>query len=156
MKRAAVSALALLSLTACQPQAPDGKPAEAPADAPAAAPAAAPPPTGSSMDLSKPITALGTEPFWSVVVDGTTLTLKRPDAPDKAFTAPGAVIQPGRATWVAKAADGAQLTLTLYGGECGDGMSDRRYPWTAEVAVLDQALRGCAIPSAGITAAPTP
>ncbi|PZQ61391.1 MAG: hypothetical protein DI570_12635 [Phenylobacterium zucineum] len=154
MKRTAVSALALLTLTACQPQAPDGKTAPPPADAPAASAAA--PPTGASMDFSKPVTALGTEPFWSVVIDGTALTLKRPDAPDKVFTAPGAVIQPGRATWVAKAEDGAQLTLTLYGGECGDGMSDRRYPWTAEVAVLDQALRGCAIPSAQIGASPAP
>lgn len=154
MKRIAVIALAQVLLTACQPQAPDGKPAEPPADAPSAVAVAAAP--GASMDLSKPITALGTEPFWSVVADGTRLTLKRPDTPDKIFEAPGAAIQPGRATWLAKAEDGAQLTLTVYASECSDGMSDRVYPWTAEVSVLDEALRGCATPSAAMAASAPP
>lgn len=126
-------------LAACQPQAPDGSPAPPPAEAK--------PPAGN-MDISQPITALGTEPFWSVKVEGTTLTLTRPDAPPVAFTAPGAAIQSGRATWVAKADDGAQLTLTIYASECSDGMSDRVYPWAAEVAVLNQDLRGCAVKTA--------
>ena len=100
------------------------------------------------MDISQPISALGTEPFWSVTVDGTKLVLKRPDAPDRTFTAPGASIQPGRATWVAKASDRAQLTLTIFASECSDGMSDRKYPWTAEVSLLNEALRGCAVKTA--------
>lgn len=155
MKHIALAA-ALVSLSACQPQAPDGDPAKPPEDAPPAAAAAPSPPVDGSMDISKPISALGTEPFWSVTVDGTTLTLKRPDAPDKPFEAPGAAIQPGRATWIAKAADGAQLTLTIYAGQCSDGMSDRSYPWVAEVALLDEALRGCAIPTTDLKAAPAP
>jgi uncharacterized membrane protein len=150
MKHIAVLSAALL-LMGCQPQAPDGKAAEPPADAP---PAAAAP--VSSMDISKPISALGTEPFWSVTVDGTALTLKRPDAADLAFTAPGAAMQPGRATWIAKAADGTQLTLTIYASDCSDGMSDRKYPWVAEVAVLNETLRGCANTTAALKESPAP
>lgn len=137
-------------LAACQPKAPE-EPAAAPSAGPTALPAAASPQSGD-MDISRPITAIGTEPFWSVKVEGTTLTLTRPDAPPRLFTAPGAAIQPGRSTWVAKAEDGAQLTLTIYASECSDGMSDRKYPWTAEVALFDQSLRGCAVKTAEMPA----
>jgi len=61
-----------------------------------------------------------------------------------AFEAPGAAIQPGRAVWVAKAADGQQLTVTFYVSECSDGMSDLKYPMTAEVVLMSETLRGCA------------
>jgi uncharacterized membrane protein len=129
---------ALLALAACQPQAPDGKPAPPPADAPNAA-------TGRGMDISQPITARGNEPFWALTIEnGTKLTLKRPDRPDLVAEAPGAAIEPSRAIWVAKAADGQQVTLTLYLSDCSDGMSDARYPMAAEVTLLNESLRGCA------------
>lgn len=104
------------------------------------------------MDISQPITAIGTEPFWSVKIVGTTLTLTRPDAPARDFNAPGASIQPGRATWIATDGDGAQLTLTIYASECSDGMSDRKYPWTAELTLFGEALRGCAVKTAEMPA----
>jgi uncharacterized membrane protein len=136
---------ALLALAACQPKAPD-KP-------PAAAPAAAPP---SVSDFSRPMTAHGNEPFWSLSLDGTHLKLTRPDHPDLIAETPGAVIQPGRATWIAKAADGQQLTVTFYVSDCSDGMSDRTYPMTAEVVLLDEGLRGCAAKTAELKSAPKP
>lgn len=152
MRHASIAAALLLAaplLPACQPQAPDGEPAPPPADAPGPAPATPPAnPAAGGMDISQPITALGTEPFWSLKIVGTTLTLTRPDAPDRIFKAPGAALQPGHATWVAKSDDGAQLTVTLYASECSDGMSDRKYPWNAEVVLYDRALRGCAVKTA--------
>lgn len=143
MKTAALSALvATVLLAACQPQDPDGKPAPPPADAPKAAPPA-------TMDISQPITARGNEPFWALTIEnGTKLTLKRPDRPDLTAEAPGAAIEGGRAVWVAKSADGAQITVTLYLGDCSDGMSDARYPMSAEVVLLDESLRGCAAKTA--------
>lgn len=132
------AALAALLLAACQPQDPEGKPAPPPADAPAATPA------GSSMDISKPITARGTEPFWALSIDGKAFRLTRPDRPDLTAEAPGAAISNGRAIWVAKAADGRQMTVTLYASECSDGMSDLKYPMSAEVVMRDEELRGCA------------
>jgi uncharacterized membrane protein len=131
-------------LAACQPQAPDGEPAPPPADAPTAA-APAPP---TSMDISKPITARGTEPFWALTIDGKAFKLTRPDQPDLIAEAPGAAIAQGRAVWIAKTAQGQQLTVTLYASECSDGMSDLKYPLTAEVALLNETLRGCAAKTA--------
>ena len=135
--------VAALALVACQPQAPDERPAPAPA-----APA--------TSDFSQPMTARGNEPFWSLSLDGTHLTLTRPDHPDLVAETPGAAIQPGRATWIARSADGQQLTVSLYVSECSDGMSDRRYPMTAEVVLRNEALRGCAAKTEELKAAAKP
>jgi uncharacterized membrane protein len=137
---------ALLLLCACQPQAPDGKAAPPPADAPAAASTTATPAT--TMDISKPITARGTEPFWSLVIDGKGFRLTRPDHPDIVAEAPGAAIAEGRAIWVAKTPEGQQMTVSLYASECSDGMSDLKYPMSAEVVMLNEELRGCAAKTA--------
>lgn len=132
-----VTLTTILMLAACQPQDPDGKAAPPPADAP--------PSSSGGMDISQPIIARGTEPFWAVTVaDGKTLTLKRPGEADVVFEAPGAAVQPGRATWIAMSPGGEQLTLTLYASACSDGMSDLAYPWTAELVLPNQALNGCA------------
>lgn len=95
-------------------------------------------------DFSKPLLARGNEPFWSLKIDGTTFTLSRPGEADAVFTAPGAMIVPGKASWTAKAADGRTLTATLFVSDCSDGMSDMAYPMTAEVALGRDTLRGCA------------
>jgi len=134
---------AFLVLCACQPQAPDGKAAPPPADAPYAA---TPPPT--NMDISKPITARGNEPFWALTIDGKSFRLTRPDHPDIVAEAPGAAIANGRAIWVAKTLEGQQMTVSLYASECSDGMSDLKYPMSAEVVMLNEALRGCAAKTA--------
>lgn len=136
-------ALALFGLAACQPQAPTGEPAPPPADAPAAAEA---PPT--VLDISKPITARGTEPFWALTIEGKAMKLTRIDQPDLIAEAPGAALAGGRATWIAKTAAGQQITVTLYVSDCSDGMSDLRYPMAVEVALLNETLRGCAAKTA--------
>lgn len=140
----ALMAPLLVLVAACQPQAPDGQPAPPPADAPAATL----PPASSNIDISQPITARGTEPFWALTINGKTFRLSRPDQPDVSATAPGAAIADGRATWIAKTTDGQQVTVTLYASECSDGMSDLKYPMTAEVALLNESLRGCAAKTA--------
>lgn len=155
MKRV-LAILSLLALAACQPQDPNGKAAPAPADEPADAQVA----ENAPSDFSKPMTARGTEPFWSLSIDGAHFTFSRPGQPDLVAEAPGAAIQPGRATWIAKAADGAQLTVILYVSECSDGMSDHRYPMSAEVTLLNHTLHGCAaktaeMPRSLATPAPT-
>jgi len=144
--------LPLLALCACQPQDPNGKPAPPPADAPTVA--NPPPPEGVVSDFSKPMTARGTEPFWSLSIDGTHFKFSRPGQPDLIAEAPGAAIQPGRATWIAKAGNGAQLTVILYVSPCSDGMSEQAYAMTAEVAVLGQTLHGCAAKTADLPRPP--
>lgn len=133
--------IAALASTGCQPQDPDGKPAAAPADAPAAAG----PTASSAMDISQPITARGTEPFWALTITGgAKFRLQRPDHPDVTAEAPGAAMSPGGTTWVARGAKGEQLTVTLRPGACSDGMSDLKYPMSAEVVLLNETLIGCA------------
>ncbi len=135
--------LALLGLSACQPQAPDGAPAPAPADAPAAA--ISPTPTaGTTTDFSGDIDARGTEPFWGLKLRGTQFTLSQLGQPDVVATAPGATIRPGQGAWTATTADGRTLQVTLFLSPCSDGMSDNAYPMTAEVRLGDVSLNGCA------------
>lgn len=141
--RASLPLAVFLLLAACQPQSPDGKPAPPPADAPPATP-----PPVTSIDISKPITARGTEPFWALTIDGKALRLTRPDHPDLVAEAPGAALSEGRAIWIARAADGRQMTVTLYASTCSDGMSDLKYPMSAEVVMLNEELRGCAAKTA--------
>lgn len=132
-------ALAALALSACQQQAPE----------PAAATRA--PAPGIVSDFSQPMIARGNEPFWAVRIDGTRFTLMRPGEAEVVFEAPGASIVPGRAAWVARSADGREMRLTLYVSECSDGMSDQRYPMTAEVQLTgSETLRGCAAKTADL------
>jgi len=132
----------ILTLAACQPQDPTGQPATPPADAPKVA-------MTPGIDISQPITARGNEPFWALTIEnGTKLTLKRLGRPDLTAEAPGAAIEPGRAVWVARTADGQQITARLYVSDCSDGMSDARYPMAAEVVLLNESLRGCAAKTA--------
>lgn len=135
----AVVLMAALGLAACQPQAPDGAAAPPPADAPDAVAA-----RSTTTDFSQPMIARGNEPFWAVRMEGTRFTLLRPDHPEVVFEAPGATITPGKGRWPAKAADGRTLAVTLYVSDCSDGMSDLRYPMTAEVEFGGETLRGCA------------
>ncbi|WP_293675994.1 hypothetical protein [uncultured Phenylobacterium sp.] len=145
MQRFAV-VLVLIALAGCQSEKP----------AAPQPPQASVEPTGPATrsDFSQPMTARGNEPFWALTIDGTHLKLSRPDHPDLPAEAPGAVITPGQASWTAKAADGQDIKLTLYVSDCSDGMSDRQYPMTAEVALLNETLRGCADQTARLKANP--
>lgn len=143
----AIVILAAVALTACQPRVSNGTAAHA-----AAPPAAKP--AGVATDFSQPMIARGNEPFWAVRIEGAKFTLQRPDQPDVAFEAPGARIVPGKGVWAARSADGKTLNLTLYVSDCSEGMSDLHYPFTAEVELAGQTLRGCAaklsdLPKAG-------
>ena len=99
-------------------------------------------------DFSQPMTARGNEPFWAVRIEGTRLTLLRPDKPETVSEAAGARISPGVGSWDAKAADGRVMKVTLYVSPCSDGMSDLAYPMTAEVEADGETLRGCAAKTA--------
>lgn len=131
-------------LAACQPQAAEER----------TAPAAPTPPQVRTTDFSQPMTARGNEPFWAVRMEGTRLTLLRPDRPESVYEAAGARIAPGVGAWEAKAADGRVLKVTLYVSPCSDGMSDLAYPMTAEVQADDETLRGCAAKTADLNTSP--
>jgi len=143
--RHALPILAALALSACQPQAPDGKPAAAPADAPA--PVAASPASTTALPdaFQGDLHVVGTEPFWSAQVRETQITFTQMDAPAPS-TGPnnGAVMQGGKAVWETLAG-GKPLKLTLVEqAGCSDGMSDLKFPLAAEIVYDGKTLKGCA------------
>jgi uncharacterized membrane protein len=97
----------------------------------------------SKIDLSGTIAASGTEPAWSLTINGTTLTLRRPGDVDLVGTAPGAVMSLGQAHWNAVTADGHTFTATIYSSYCTDAQG-RQLPFTAEIDVVTTVLSGCA------------
>lgn len=138
---AAVSVFAVLSslaLAACKPaeEAPGGMDAPPPADAPAPAPAPDP-----AEVFKAPISARGTEPFWRIDVKGAELVRTGPEGSVTATNA-GFGYNGGKAVWTAQAGM-TPVALSLTAGECSDGMSDLKYPYTADVKWGDENLKGC-------------
>jgi len=102
-------------------------------------------PEGRAFDAVAPqdvVTLLGTEPFWNLRVEGNTgiwttaeneagsrLTLER-FAGNNGLGFSGAL-------------EGEPFTATLTPGECSDGMSDRRFPFVATIALGGETLEGC-------------
>ena len=134
--------LAALGLAACQPQADDGTPATEPASAPAQAPAAAKPPVPAAFRVD--LDARGTEPFWSLQIRKKSLVLQRPDASKLTLPNDGPFMENGKVTW----AEG-KLVAFFTEAACSDGMSDKTYPFTAEVQAGQDTYKGCAEPAAG-------
>lgn len=96
------------------------------------------------VDLTQPVRALGTEPFWSVEITPQQLIYSGVDRPEQEIANPGAKVSGSTAVIEAKDASGAPFTVTLKAAECSDGMSDRTYPLEAEVKVGAETLKGCA------------
>ena len=138
--RPVLAALSVLALAACSPE------AEAPG--PAAAPEPAPMLAG--VDLSRPVRALGTEPFWGVELTGTELVYAGADRPEQRAPQPRPLIQGTTATFETETSAGNPISVMLAATECSDGMSDRTYPLSAVVRIGDETLTGCAASVAAI------
>ncbi|MDP2765043.1 MAG: hypothetical protein Q8O54_09425, partial [Brevundimonas sp.] len=126
-------AVSVLALAACSP-------AEEPA------PPAAPEPGAvlAGVDLTRPVRALGTEPFWSVELTGTEMVYSSPEPPEQRAPQSRPVIQGTTASYQGATAAGTAFSVTLVATECSDGMSDRTYPLTARVEIGEEVLNGCA------------
>lgn len=138
--------VAALALAGCSEPAPE---VEAPAPAPR-------PTTLGGVDLSQPLRAIGTEPFWSVEITPETLAYSAVDSSGMRADNPGPTLQGTTAVYAAAGGDGTALVVTLIATECSDGMSDRTYPLTARVEVGPQTLNGCAASVAFLNSEPRP
>lgn len=141
--RLTVLAVSALILSACSR---DEEPAPAP-------PAPGPAPVLAGVDLSKPVRALGTEPFWAVELTGPEMVYSGVDRAEQRAPQPKAVIQGTMATFEGVTGAGASLSVMLAATECSDGMSDRTYPLSAIVRIGDETLTGCAASTAAIMSA---
>lgn len=90
--------------------------------------------------------ARGTEPFWAVDVAGNTALYKTPD------NQKGRAVRVDRLTFAGGVEyigvlNGRPFTLTVRGTDCQDGMSDEKYPMSAQLRTSGRTLNGCALPA---------
>jgi len=140
MRLIALAVASVVMLSACSQ--PEPLPAPEPAPEPAVILA--------GVDLTKPVRAIGTEPFWSVELTGTEMIYSGVDRPEQRAPQPRAVIQGTTVTVAGTTAGGTAIRVMLAATECSDGMSDRSYPLSAIVKVGDETLTGCAASSEAI------
>lgn len=139
-----IIAASVFALSACS----NPEPASAPAE-PAAPPAA----SLGGVDLTQPVRAIGTEPFWNVELTANGLAYASPEGEEATASRPEMVLQGTVASFEGVTDKGTTLSLTLTATECSDGMSDRTYPLTAIVKLGDRLLTGCAAATAAIMSA---
>ena len=85
-----------------------------------------------------PYHALGTEPFWNLLIDERNITFVQPDAQP--------VTQPAVRPIIAFAGEIYQtprINVNIVHGSCSDGMSDRTYPDKVQVGVDGRQFHGC-------------
>lgn len=145
MKRL-IPLLALATLAACSP-ATESEPADAAAEAAAPAAAAAPTALGG-VDLTQPLLAMGSEPFWTVeIVDGVATWKDISDfSGDVTTPRTGPAVPTAAGDGVAYAitlADGTALTLTLTAGPCPD-LGEQTRALNATLAWSGSTMTGCA------------
>jgi uncharacterized membrane protein len=151
----AVASLSLVLAACSAPQAPAQPEPPAAIPAPAASPAtvATPPAAGAPMakrpagqEGAEPLRifrAFGTEPFWNINVEGSTLTYTTPE--DQA----GVVMHGERhpvtgGVEVSGEHESKAFALSVSEGMCSDGMSDSQYTLIATFHYGDSDYRGCA------------
>jgi len=96
--------------------------------------------------LESDLNLLGTEPFWAVQIskEEQTTTISRPGEPDTSVGYPVESKGEGGAVVLTAQSPEGDIVMTLNKRDCSDGMSDRTYPWEAEVVIEGVTLRGCA------------
>jgi uncharacterized membrane protein len=102
-------------------------------------------PQGKAFDTvaaTETVTMLGTEPFWNITVTGTTARYSNPDHPEGTQFTVERFAGNGGLSFTGDLA-GAPVTATLTPGQCGDGMSDRSFPFVATIALGGETLKGC-------------
>ena len=85
-----------------------------------------------------PYHAVGTEPFWSLLIDAQDLTFTQPDAQPIRQPRPQAIV--GIAGEIYQT---PRINVNIVHGSCSDGMSDRTYPDKVQVTVDGRRFNGC-------------
>src|SRR5207244_12655230 len=85
-----------------------------------------------------PYHAIGTEPFWNLLIDERDLTFTQPDAQPIRQPRPKVII--GIAGEIYQT---PRINVNIVHGRCSDGMSDRVYPDKVQVTVDGRRFSGC-------------
>lgn len=89
------------------------------------------------------IHALGTEPFWRARIAQGAMLYTTPEQPDGISIAVSRFAGNGGLGFTGELG-GAWLQMAVTPGECSDGMSDRRYPYTVTLEIGGARREGCA------------
>ncbi|MET0309541.1 MAG: META domain-containing protein [Sphingomonas sp.] len=101
----------------------------------------------AAQTAEQPYHALGTEPFWSVTLDGATIRYEPANGASISVPSPKPIIGINGERY-----ETPRLTVDITHVKCSDGMSDRSYRDTVSVRVGGRTLRGCG----GEAASPSP
>jgi uncharacterized membrane protein len=85
-----------------------------------------------------PYHALGTEPFWNVLIDDHNITFVAPEA--QPITQPTPKVIVGFAGEIYQT---PRINVNIVHASCSDGMSDRTYPDKVQVTVDGRRYSGC-------------
>jgi uncharacterized membrane protein len=85
-----------------------------------------------------PYHALGTEPFWNLLIDEHDLTFSEPNA--QPIRQPTPQVIHGFAGEIYQS---RRINVNIVHGRCSDGMSDRTYPDKVQVTVDGRRFNGC-------------
>ncbi|MBD2295240.1 hypothetical protein H6G06_17580 [Anabaena sphaerica FACHB-251] len=93
-------------------------------------------------------TARGTEPFWSVTVSKRGIVYSSPEIKQQTFPYAAPLTAQGRPTDLVRVyrfrgRENNMLILKKV-SNCGDGMSDKSYPYSAILMLGNRVLEGCA------------
>ena len=100
---------------------------------------------GRRLDVA-PRKVVGNEPFWGARIEGRCVTYSHPENIEGTRVWTTYSKQGGAETWSGALGDRLfRLELRPQQG-CSDGMSDKRYPFAAELTVRGEQRRGCAEP----------
>jgi uncharacterized membrane protein len=144
--------LPALALAACHGGATSPSAAATSSDAPS--PAAAPSPTStvvtaadtqaySGIAPDEVVRFTGTEPFWGGQAAGEALTYTTPENQTGEMIAVDRFAGRNGISFSGELG-GMPFVLAVTPGQCSDGMSDRRYPFTVTLQVKGEQREGCA------------
>ena len=85
-----------------------------------------------------PYHALGTEPFWNLLIDEHDVTFTQPDSQPIRQPVPKVIV--GIAGEIYRT---PRIDVNIVHAKCSDGMSDRVYPDKVQVAVDGKRFNGC-------------
>ena len=85
-----------------------------------------------------PYRAIGTEPFWNLLIDERDVTFTQPDAQPIRQPRPRSIV--GVAGEIYQT---PRINVNIVQAQCSDGMSDRVYPDRVQVTVDGRRFDGC-------------
>ena len=85
-----------------------------------------------------PYHALGTEPFWNLLIDEHDITFTQPDAQPVQQPTPKVIVG-----FAGEIYQTPWINVNIVHAQCSDGMSDRVYPDKVQVTVDGRQYTGC-------------